>query len=332
MFFLMYLITAFLAFVNSFKLTSHSLECKKFHEIYEDGKDLCETLWSGAFKVVPDNGEGNTMGFFDNTNPNTVYSKDHLVPWVVETQQANVTQNVNFFILAQESKQIWVNETFITIKSDNSTEYKVTAYDPQTKNVTVDPPIKKTENAASIQVHGFEYKNLSTMQPVCNLKYYHYAEAVTQDISSYRGCQAYHESSCCAPETVSSFDRMNEIYGEEFHVDRCGPMSDSCKQFFMMENCLYECDPNAGLYRMYTQKQVVDGVAGANEWQMKDMPIKEGFCNDWYRACYNDYFCSHASGDFFECALIYHPEKTEAEKEAEKWNDTLTAVNYFLSH
>lgn len=31
-------------------------------------------------------------------------------------------------------------------------------------------------------------------------------------------------------------------------------------------------------------------------------PIQESFCNDWYRACYNDYFCSADDGNFFSCA------------------------------
>ena len=42
---------------------------------------------------------------------------------------------------------------------------------------------------------------------------------------------------------------MNNNYGDAYHADRCGPLSDACKAYFIHETCLYECDANAGLYR-----------------------------------------------------------------------------------
>ena len=42
---------------------------------------------------------------------------------------------------------------------------------------------------------------------------------------------------------------MNDNYGAAHHVDRCGPISEPCKQYFIMEACLYECDVNTGPYR-----------------------------------------------------------------------------------
>jgi hypothetical protein len=33
------------------------------------------------------------------------------------------------------------------------------------------------------------------------------------------------------------------------------------------------------------------------------MPIKKSFCDAWYTACYNDYFCGE--GSYFGCAAYY---------------------------
>lgn len=64
------------------------------------------------------------------------------------------------------------------------------------------------------------------------------------------------QRSCCAAETVASARVINEAYGAEYHWDRCGPLSDACEQFFVMEACFYECEPNAGLWRKYNDSEV----------------------------------------------------------------------------
>ena len=38
--------------------------------------------------------------------------------------------------------------------------------------------------------------------------------------------------------------------------------------------------------------------------EMYKMPMKASFCNDWYAACYDDYFCSVDNGNFFSCAEV----------------------------
>jgi hypothetical protein len=48
------------------------------------------------------------------------------------------------------------------------------------------------------------------------------------------------------------------------------------------------------------------------------MPIQKSFCDAWYTACYNDYFCGQ--GSYFECAAYY--EENQASKE-EKEKDAL---------
>jgi hypothetical protein len=39
--------------------------------------------------------------------------------------------------------------------------------------------------------------------------------------------------------------------------------------------------------------------------QLEKMPIKAGFCDNWYAACADDKFCAADDGDFFSCAAIY---------------------------
>jgi len=319
----MYISLALLA-IAQFKLTlvegNRALGCKPFHEIYKDGTGLCETMWGDAFKVVPDEPDdiGYTMGFYDSVSPNTAYSKKHMVPWVTETVTGVAIDGEDVLTIDGTDKhKIWPGETYISI--DDGKEYKVLDYNSVNNKVTVDQTLQAY--TGSIKIHGFKYDSDDvSKQPMCNLQYFHTKVAKPQVTGVWKSCQSHHDSSCCEAETVSSWDKMNENYGEKYHVDRCGPMSDSCKNFFTMEHCLYECDPSAGLYRKYADP--INEDLNENTWEMFEMPIRQGFCDDWYRACYNDYFCSQDSGDFFSCAAIYVPDKTEAEK----WNDTLTAI------
>jgi hypothetical protein len=39
-----------------------------------------------------------------------------------------------------------------------------------------------------------------------------------------------------------------------------------------------------------------------NKWEIHRMPIKASYCNAFYEACKNDFFCGH--GNFFECARV----------------------------
>ncbi len=95
---------------------------------------------------------------------------------------------------------------------------------------------------------------------------------------------------------------MLESYGDEWRWDRCGTLSQACERFFVQEACLYECDPNAGLFRLFPPSTYDKNNKSQNAWQIVDMPIRAEFCDSWYNACYDDYFCAQDSGDFFSCA------------------------------
>ena len=69
------------------------------------------------------------------------------------------------------------------------------------------------------------------------------------------------------------------------HWDRCGKLSQACERFFVQEACLYECDPNAGLFRKFNKTIYDKDNEDHNEWQMEGMPIKASYCDSWFDAC-----------------------------------------------
>jgi len=139
-----------------------------------------------------------------------------------------------------------------------------------------------------------------TVPDQCHLQCFH-KEAPGPEGDEMLECHPWKNNACCDSETVKSVDQLNEGYGEGYRWDRCGPMSQACERFFVMEACLYECEPSAGLFRKYNESQV--DHPDYNEWQLHKMPIKKSFCDSWYTACANDYFCG--TGDYFECAAFY---------------------------
>lgn len=48
--------------------------------------------------------------------------------------------------------------------------------------------------------------------------------------------------------------------------------------------------PPAGKYRKFPK--CVDNLGNANAWQIADMPIKASECDQWYKDCYDDFFCA----------------------------------------
>jgi len=172
-------------------------------------------------------------------------------------------------------------------------------------------------------------------QPECKLQYFHLEYAIEQKTGDWNECQAWHGSSCCKNTTVASIAAINEAYGAQYHIDRCGPLSQACENYFMLENCFYECDPTAGMYRRYTDAQVAADIAAngsmtwTNEWEMYQMPIRASFCNAWYAACYDDLFCSAAGGNFFSCAMIYDDDAASTsagDSSDDDWSRELTII------
>merc|ERR1712129_10645 len=118
---------------------------------------------------------------------------------------------------------------------------------------------------------------------------------VTAEADSFTECHPWKEAACCYESTVKDVDTMLNGYGDEYRWDRCGELSQACERFFVQEACFYECDPNVGLYR----------YQGNHSWKVYGMPIKASYCDAWFRACRNDYFCASDSGSYFSCGLEY---------------------------
>ncbi|KAL3922030.1 MAG: hypothetical protein SGILL_002426 [Bacillariaceae sp.] len=147
----------------------------------------------------------------------------------------------------------------------------------------------------------------------CHLQYFH-KDTPGPEGDDMTECHPWKNNACCDSTTVQSADALNNAYGEGYRWDRCGPMSQACERFFVMEACLYECEPSAGLFRKW-DASLPEHTANEdyNEWQLSKMPIRKSFCDAWYTACANDYFCGN--GDYFECAAYFY-ENQAAEEEA----------------
>jgi len=88
-------------------------------------------------------------------------------------------------------------------------------------------------------------------------------------------------------------------------------------------------------------KNYTAGVAncsdwGGNRWQMYKQPIKSSYCNAWYDACANDYFCG--SGSYFSCNDMWLDEMEKEEvktvevikENLKPWASAIIAVFAFV--
>lgn len=151
----------------------------------------------------------------------------------------------------------------------------------------------------------------------CDLQYFH-KSVPSPETDSFNECLPWKDEACCHNSTVTSSQKLKEAYGEGYEWDRCGPMSQECERFFVQEACFYECDPFAGQFRKCTDSQVAAAADGdpcfENTWEMYKMPIKASYCDAWFDACHNDYFCSSDDGNFFSCDAHYWKKQAAAEE------------------
>lgn len=162
----------------------------------------------------------------------------------------------------------------------------------------------------------------------CLIQYFHRdIPAKATRFLQPNACPPWREHGCCSPATVESVSVLKGMYGREFQWDRCGPLTPECEHFFVAEACFYECDVNMGLYRKYPEgtydprcdkkSSQFDAAFSAahkcnhNSWEVEGMPIKASFCNAWFNACSEDFFCAEADGNFFSCAVKYRAHDGE---------------------
>jgi len=84
---------------------------------------------------------------------------------------------------------------------------------------------------------------------------------------------------------------------DRFYACRCGPLSPKCLDFFINEECFYECDVNIGKFRRYEN---CEQFLRSGSLEVKDVPIKASYCNEWYEACKDDTICAGPNGSIFE--------------------------------
>ncbi|GMH34189.1 hypothetical protein BSKO_02023 [Bryopsis sp. KO-2023] len=141
---------------------------------------------------------------------------------------------------------------------------------------------------------------------VCHLRNDHtkdFATPFEEDVSEYKNCQAYKDNACCSLSTVN---RIDDLY-PGYRFDRCDnakgipkKLSAKCAQFYLDEYCFYECDVNVGKYRRHLKCGEEDE---GNSWEVFQMPIKASTCDDWYKACKNDYICGTPENKSFFAEL-----------------------------
>jgi folate receptor len=150
--------------------------------------------------------------------------------------------------------------------------------------------------------HARNYQNTD----VCHLRSEGTTEHRPRPVAAnatFTECHPFRKNACCQESRVENSDIINRLYGEEYRWDRCGKISQECERFFVQEACMYECDPNAGLFRKNTPEEIANNsTLIGTEWELEAMPIQGDYCDAWFVACRYESFCG--DGDFFSCAKL----------------------------
>jgi len=194
-------------------------------------------------------------------------------------------------------------DAFLYIPRANTTEYNMAYTMWWFDSVNPNDAVTRARQQQSLFLPGYNTTDTCWLQTdgVTNHKNAPFAEGLT-----FTECLPYRQNACCKETTVENASTINALYGAEYRWDRCGKLSEECERFFVQESCLYECDPNAGLYRKYSPLDVLkDPSLAPNAWELFKMPIKGDYCDAWFDACRAQLFCG--DGDFFSCARIPPP-------------------------
>jgi len=159
-----------------------------------------------------------------------------------------------------------------------------------------------TQRRIQANKHAINYQNTD----VCHLRSEGTTEHHPRPISgnvTFTECHPFRKNACCKESRVENSDVINRLYGEEYRWDRCGKMSQECERFFVQEACMYECDPNVGLFRKNTPEEIANNsTLIGTEWELEAMPIQGDYCDAWFGACRFESFCGE--GDFYSCARL----------------------------
>eukprot|EP01026_Neomeris_dumetosa_P048147 TRINITY_DN4155_c0_g2_i1.p1 TRINITY_DN4155_c0_g2~~TRINITY_DN4155_c0_g2_i1.p1 ORF type:complete len:499 (-),score=60.13 TRINITY_DN4155_c0_g2_i1:133-1629(-) len=126
---------------------------------------------------------------------------------------------------------------------------------------------------------------------VCQLRNPHTLDNAKPAFGDLGGCSKYSQYSCCSEDTAKAIfaEEANEtLYGELYQWSRCyenrSEIPEKCHRWFMEEECFYECDVNAGKYRLHEE-------CGENSWEIQSLPLKASECDQWYEDCKDALLC-----------------------------------------
>ena len=97
-------------------------------------------------------------------------------------------------------------------------------------------------------------------------------------------CASWKGMSCCSKNTTTQL-HMTDAKWNGFNYDHCYPISDKCRDYFLKELCMYECDPYLG--------QFIVGEKGKKfrKERFYKIPMCKQDCDSWFDACKYDYTC-----------------------------------------
>nr|CAB3246774.1 folate receptor gamma [Phallusia mammillata] len=96
-------------------------------------------------------------------------------------------------------------------------------------------------------------------------------------------CSSWKDNSCCTNHTAFyANDDEAHLYG--FNLSHCQNMSQKCKNWFISNNCFYECSPNIGPWILPVKSSF------RNE-KVKDVPLCKSQCDSWWTACSKESTC-----------------------------------------
>jgi len=120
-------------------------------------------------------------------------------------------------------------------------------------------------------------------------------------------CTPWAERACCIHDQVSEIQEFKDLFASWYGAGGalCGGLSPDCEQFFVEEECMYACSPNAGLYRVYRTEGAPE-VGNEwtlydpfnedhNNWEIHGMPIQASWFDNMWEACKNDMLYDEAA-------------------------------------
>lgn len=103
----------------------------------------------------------------------------------------------------------------------------------------------------------------------------------------WRSVQAYRWDKC--------YQYHDDIRATRDNSPQLTAAFERCNAWFREEECLYECDVNAGKWRKHGDCK--DDSGASNAWQMEGMPIKASECDAFYAACSDLVLCTCSGPD-----------------------------------